>query len=159
MERLDNEPTIFSHPGWRVAYNTVTWVVLGITLSPGNSIFVGLFMLGFGLLFDYAKFKPVTRPRAIAKNVGGSIATVLIVFNLLASFGAVTVNEKMYLVVVSFPFFKGMAFDVKWYWLITGITVFMTVVDWVTEYIENRNCNETETKPLEIVTSNTGIGG
>lgn len=137
MAQKQDKPSNFSHPGWRVSYNLITWIILGITISPGNSIFVGLFMLGCGLLFDYAKFSPSTKLRTITKGIGTFIAVVVILLNLVAVFGAVSVDSNLYIKIVSFPFFVGDGFAVKWYWLLSGLTVIWTLVDWASEYVED----------------------
>lgn len=160
MPRIDNEPTSYSHPGWRALYNLTTWIILGISISEGNSIFIGLFMLGCGLLFDYAKTKPVTKFRGISKIAGCFMAVILIIVNLSASFGALTVNSQLDIVVKSFPFFLNETFPVKWYWLIAGISVFITFVDWTAEYSESRSLVVSSVR-LEAATGleDSGAGG
>ncbi|MED0672021.1 hypothetical protein P4S95_17725 [Aneurinibacillus aneurinilyticus] len=132
-------PTTFAHPGWRSAYTLVSWIILGITLSTGNSLFVGLMMLACGLFFDYAKFTPVSKFRFWSKVIGCWWAGILFIVNLSAAFGAATVENienQPYFKVASFPFFSGSMFPVKWYWLVTGLSVLFTCIDWIAEVRE-----------------------
>ncbi|UUZ93267.1 hypothetical protein LJK87_00145 [Paenibacillus sp. P25] len=134
-----DKPTTFAHPGWRVAYTILSCGAIGITLSSGTSLFVGLMMLASGLLFDYAKFTPTTKFRKIAKTIGGCWSAAVFIFNLLATFGALTVvkaNEpnQYDIEVASFPFFVGNKFSANWFWAVISIVcIILTVVDWVSE--------------------------
>ncbi|QCT02745.1 hypothetical protein E6C60_2030 [Paenibacillus algicola] len=56
--------------------------------------------------------------------------------NLIAVFGALTVDNNLNIKIESFPFFEGNGFAVKWYWLFSGLTVIWTLADWLGEYVE-----------------------
>lgn len=136
-----DKPTGFAHPGWRAAYTVVSVGILGITLSEGNSLFVGIMILSWGLLFDYFKFNPITKFRLWTKRIGCFWSSILIIFNLFFSLGAMEVvkgvNGGLYSKIKSFPFFTGQMFEVKWYWLIISlVTIILTLVDWLSEVRE-----------------------
>lgn len=141
--RSKDKPTAFAHPGWRVAYTFVSTCILGITLSGGNALFVGLMMLSWGMLVDYSKFTPTTKGRRVAKIAGCGWSGFIVATCIIAIVGAVTVKpsgatDVLYLEVVNFPFLQGSGFPVRWYWAVTSL-VFMslTVADWVTEKRED----------------------
>ncbi|WP_124113879.1 hypothetical protein [Paenibacillus xylanexedens] len=142
MSRKQDNLSTSAHPGWRALYNLLTWIILGITLSQGDGIFVGLFMLGCGLIFDYVKVNPTDVIRKCAQGFGVGVAAIIVIVNLSATFGAFTIDysnwNEAYIKVESFPFFKGESFPAKWYWLINGVSCFATIVDWVVEYIPEK---------------------
>lgn len=146
-----DKPTTFAHPGWRVAYTVVSVGILGITLSPGNSLFVGFMMLAWGLVVDYSKFTPVSKFRIRAKQIGCWWSGILFVVNLLATFGALTIekaSEGFLLKIASFPFFSGWGFQAKWYWLVVAsISIIFTIVDWIAE---SRELEQYLTSPEDV---------
>ena len=134
-----DKPTAFAHPGMRAAYTLVAWLILGITMSAGNSTFVGLIMLSCGLLFDYAKFSPRTKFRSFTKGVGIFIASIILIVNLVSAFGAMVIVENggvFSIEVVSFPYFQGEQFAASGYWVLSAVAIFWTVMDWVSEIRE-----------------------
>lgn len=145
MSRIQDKPSPSAHPGWRVLYNFVTWVILGIALMQGENIFIGLFMLGCGLVFDYIKTNPIIPVRIWVRRTGIFVAFMIVTTNLIATFGAFSIDfsnsSNPVFLIDYFPFFQGTTFSAKWYWLANGIAFVTTLVDWVVEYVPEPKSN------------------
>lgn len=149
MSNLQDAPSGFSHPCWRLVYSIVTCGIIGGTVSPGSTMFAGFFMLAWGLLFDYSKFKASTKFRRRTKVVGLWLTSVTMIVNGLAILDTLIVSDdKKQIVIKSFVFLEGTSFPTSGYWLFfVTILILWTGIDWVAEYQQDKSSSQATQTP------------
>lgn len=142
-----DKATIFAHPGLRAVYTALSWTVMGYEAPQGKSFFLASFLFSLSLAFDYGKFSPKTKFRFITRIVGAWWNGIWAGISFMGVVGALTVvsiKGTLYVQVVHYAFLNG--FNVKFttILLLLGVTIFITITDYVSERREWERVTLTE---------------
>lgn len=127
-------PTKVSHLGWRVVYTLIAWIALAWDVQEGTSFFTSVFLFSLPLFMEYLRFSPDKKWRIHMKKIQYRICGFFVLVGLFGMKGMFYIEEtdKYKSIVLSpkFPFGNSfIGFDNGW--LIIGILVFLTIVDWI----------------------------
>jgi hypothetical protein len=131
--------TVFAHPGLRALVTTISWFVMGYEIPPGRGFFTASFLFSLSLAFDYGKFMPKTPFRIFTRNFGaiwGAVWAVISFMGIVGALNIISSSTHQLVIQIKYAVFNGYSFPFLWLFLPLGLTIVVTLMDWVSESSE-----------------------
>lgn len=134
--------TVFAHPGLRLVYAFISWIVMGYEVPIGKGFFIASFLFSLSLAFDYGKFSAKSKFRRFTRGFGAwwnAIWAILSFIGILGALSVVKIREILFVKVVHYALLDGVHLRFSIVLLALGFTIVITGVDW---YSEKREVEE-----------------
>jgi len=136
IEPIDR-PTKAVNLRLRFGLTLISWLVLGQGINAGNGFFVSLFLFATPLFADYLRFSPKEGWRLFLRRIGIFFSGSWVLTGLVGLLGPLQVhitqpNNIPYIKVAqNYIVMRGYAFPAQYIWFSIGITVAITLIEWV----------------------------
>lgn len=128
---LMEQQNLVVHLGFRFFYTLIAWFVLAFKVNDG--FFLSMCFFALPVFMDCVKFTPLNKYRKIIRLFEIGVTAALFFISLLGVFGIYTLKTGENFRVVTENFIGVLPSDVpiQTFWIVIGLTVFVTLVDWL----------------------------